>query len=94
MVPQSWSKVILDMLEFVRERRPGVAKVRVFNPHNDDHGYGSMHTVIQIVTDDMPFLVDSTSMAVAQADLHTARPDPSGISHRSRSGWARAEYRY
>src|SRR6266403_667927 len=44
---------------FARRRLPGVAKVRVFNPTSRDHGFESRHTVVQIVNDDMPFLVDS-----------------------------------
>ncbi|MDP8948083.1 MAG: NAD-glutamate dehydrogenase [Actinomycetota bacterium] len=49
---------------FTRQRTPGSAKIRVFNPHFEEHGWQSTHTVVEIVTDDMPFLVDSTRMAV------------------------------
>ena len=49
---------------FARQRTPGEAKVRVYNPQFDEHGWQSTHTVIEIVTDDMPFLVDSTRMAI------------------------------
>src|SRR3712207_5184801 len=49
---------------FARQRKPGSAKMRVFNPHFDEHGWQSTHTVVEIVNDDMPFLVDSTRMAV------------------------------
>ena len=47
------------LLAFVRRRLPGVAKVRVFNPSIPDHGFESRHTIVQIVNDDMPFLVNS-----------------------------------
>jgi glutamate dehydrogenase len=47
------------LLAFARRRLPGVAKVRVFNPTPADHGFESRHTIVQIVNDDMPFLVDS-----------------------------------
>src|SRR5260370_25327534 len=47
------------LLAFARRRLPGVAKVRVFNPSAADHGFESRHTIVQIVNDDMPFLVDS-----------------------------------
>ncbi|MGQ0711485.1 MAG: NAD-glutamate dehydrogenase [Rhodoferax sp.] len=40
------------------------AKIRVFNPTLAEDGYVSDHTAIQIVHDDMPFLVDSVTMAV------------------------------
>ncbi len=48
-----------SLLAFARRRLPGVAKVRVFNPSIPDHGFESRHTIVQIVNDDMPFLVDS-----------------------------------
>ncbi|MFL6031970.1 MAG: NAD-glutamate dehydrogenase, partial [Rubrobacteraceae bacterium] len=49
---------------FARQRTPGEPKVRVYNPQFDEHGWQSTHTVIEIVTDDMPFLVDSTRMGI------------------------------
>jgi glutamate dehydrogenase len=48
----------VSLLAFARRRLPGVAKVRVFNT-TADHGFDSRHTIVQIVNDDMPFLVDS-----------------------------------
>src|SRR5215210_2414637 len=49
---------------FARQRSPGMAKIRVYNPQFEEHGWQSTHTVLEIVTDDMPFLVDSTRMGV------------------------------
>src|SRR5215212_6724294 len=49
---------------FARQRTPGTAKIRVYNPQFEEHGWQSTHTVLEIVTDDMPFLVDSTRMGV------------------------------
>src|SRR5690606_34802933 len=48
----------LSLLEFVRQRTPGTAKVRVYEPARSSSGLAA-HTVIDIVNDDMPFLVDS-----------------------------------
>ncbi len=39
-------------------------RIRVFNPTLAEDGFVSEHTIIQIVHDDMPFLVDSVTMAV------------------------------
>ncbi|CAN5127546.1 NAD-glutamate dehydrogenase [soil metagenome] len=50
----------LAHLNFARERRPGTAKVRVYNPRFEEHGWQSTHTGVEMVNDDMPFLVDST----------------------------------
>jgi glutamate dehydrogenase len=49
-----------------RERAPGNAKVRVYNPDPERDGWSSAHTVIDIVSDDMPFIVDSVTMALAR----------------------------
>ena len=49
----------LAQLRFGQEREPGAAKVRVYNPKVEQHGWQSTHTVVEIVNDDMPFLVDS-----------------------------------
>ncbi|MEO7917294.1 MAG: NAD-glutamate dehydrogenase, partial [Dokdonella sp.] len=65
-----WAKVAMAMFEFMRERRVGNAKIRVFNPVEAD-GFDTTHTVIAITTDDMPFLVDSVSMAITAAGLAT-----------------------
>jgi len=39
-------------------------KIRVFNPTVAEDGFVSDHTVVQIVNDNMPFLVDSVTMAI------------------------------
>src|SRR5829696_8097754 len=52
----------LGHFNFARERPPGTPKVRVYNPHFEEHGWQSTHTAVEIVTDDMPFLIDSVSM--------------------------------
>jgi glutamate dehydrogenase len=47
----------------------GRARVRVLSPTAAEHGWASRHTVIEIVNDDMPFLVDSASMEVNRQGL-------------------------
>jgi glutamate dehydrogenase len=49
---------------FAYQRSPGEPKVRVYNPLFEEHGWQSTHTALEVVTDDMPFLVDSTRMEV------------------------------
>ncbi len=56
----------LSLWEFGRERKPGVPKVRLFNPTVEKNGWAIEHTVIEIVNDDMPFLVDSVSADINQ----------------------------
>ncbi|MGH8691427.1 MAG: hypothetical protein ACREUS_10410 [Burkholderiales bacterium] len=47
----------------------GKAAIRVCNPVREQHGWQSTHTVIEIVNDDMPFLVDSVTMEVNRQGL-------------------------
>ena len=59
----------LSHWNFARRREPGHARVRVFNPSIEEHGWQSTHTIIEIVNDDMPFLVDSVTMEVNRHGL-------------------------
>jgi glutamate dehydrogenase len=52
----------LSHLNFGSRRARGEAKVHVYTPQLEEHGWSSTHTVVEIVNDDMPFLVDSVSM--------------------------------
>ena len=45
-------------------RAANTARIRVFNPTLAEDGFVSDHTVVQIVNDNMPFLVDSVTMAI------------------------------
>ncbi|MBK1696953.1 NAD-glutamate dehydrogenase [Rhodovibrio salinarum] len=56
------------MLNFATSRPPGKAKVRAYNPQIEEHGYGSSHTIVEVVNDDMPFLVDSVTQRLADLD--------------------------
>ncbi len=62
----------LAHIALARRRQPGTTKVRAYNPDFDQDGWQSTHTAIQVVSDDMPFLVDSISMELSRlgAGLH------------------------
>ncbi len=47
----------------------GAPSVRVINPSTAAHGWTSPNTVVEIVNDDMPFLVDSVTAELNQRDL-------------------------
>ena len=49
-----------------QSRTPGQSKVQAISPTLDSQGWQSLHSVVQIVTDDMPFLVDSVSAEISQ----------------------------
>jgi glutamate dehydrogenase len=50
----------------LRFRSPGEAKVHVYTPNVEEHGWECTHTVVETVVDDMPFLVDSVSMELTR----------------------------
>jgi glutamate dehydrogenase len=59
----------LSHWNFARKREPGQVRVRAFNPTIEEHGWQSTHTIIEIVNDDMSFLVDSVTMEVNRHGL-------------------------
>lgn len=63
---EEWAALAAETLEFARARKAGKANVRVFNPTAKANGWESPHTVLQIVNDDMPFLVDTVTMSLAE----------------------------
>ncbi|HWN07344.1 MAG TPA: NAD-glutamate dehydrogenase [Steroidobacteraceae bacterium] len=67
--PEDLAGAALAQLELGRVRTRGQSKVRVFNPEPGRDGFASPHTVIMVVTDDMPFLVDSLGMVCTQRGL-------------------------
>ena len=58
----------VSLWRFAEKRTPGTARIRAYNPRVEQDGWASPHTVIEIVNDDMPFLVDSVTMALAGRD--------------------------
>ena len=70
--PDTFAGVAHSHLVLARTRPPGTANVRVYNPTTEVDGWSNPRTIIQIVTDDMPFLVDSVTGALVQAgvDIH------------------------
>ena len=59
----------LAMWRFFQKRAPGTHRIRVYNPRFDEHGWQSTHTIVEIVNDDMPFLVDSVAADLNRHDL-------------------------
>ncbi len=64
--PEDLLGAALSHMDLARERPVGTAKILVDNPSVETQGWSCGHTVIQVVTDDMPFLVDSVAMAVTR----------------------------
>ncbi|MBV8429771.1 MAG: NAD-glutamate dehydrogenase, partial [Solirubrobacterales bacterium] len=51
------------------QRAPGEVKVKVYNPDRERDGWSSPHTALEIVSDDMPFIVDSVTMELAREEF-------------------------
>jgi glutamate dehydrogenase len=72
---------------FARQRQPGSMKVRVYSPRFEEHGWRSVHSVVEVITDDMPFLVDSVSMELSRQGLVIHLPiHPVLTVHRDQAG--------
>ena len=56
-------------LDFGLQRKANQSLVRVFNPDLRRDGFESPHTLVQIITDDRPFLVDSVGLVFSRAGL-------------------------
>ncbi|WP_343564387.1 NAD-glutamate dehydrogenase [Kiloniella sp. b19] len=57
--------------ESIQCKKEGAHLVEVFNPRPNVHGWKSSHTVIEILNDDMPFLVDSLTSALQRMEKET-----------------------
>src|ERR1700722_1566925 len=49
-----------------KHRERGEAKVLVYNPDLERDGWHSPYTVVEVVSDDMPFIVDSVTMELSR----------------------------
>lgn len=76
-------------------RLPGQAAIAFYAPDFDRHGWHSPHTAIDIVTDDMPFLVDSITMLIYQQGLvvHRLMHPLLGVVREADGQWRRSAER-
>jgi len=82
------SGAALAHLTFGRVRRRHAPLVRVYSP-GAQHGFSSSHTIVEVVSDDMPFLVDSLGLVFNERGLNvhlTIHP----VLHVRRDGSGRA----
>ncbi len=60
---------VLALWDSLQQRTPGKASVRAYNPDPDRDGWESPHSVIEVINDDMPFLVDSVTAEINRNDV-------------------------
>lgn len=71
---QAWSVddlygAVTHFLSLIQQRASKEIKIRIYNPDFERHGWQTTHTVVEIICDDMPFLVDSIRMALHRMNI-------------------------
>ncbi len=59
----------MDHLRLALDWQPGSTTVKAVNPKIHVDGWESDHTLVMVVTDDLPFLVDSAIMEISRLEL-------------------------
>ena len=59
----------LNFWRLIQKRKPGETKIRIYNPDLEHDGWQTTHTVIELICDDAPFLVDSMRLTVNRMGL-------------------------
>ncbi|PPC76527.1 NAD-glutamate dehydrogenase [Pokkaliibacter plantistimulans] len=60
---------VLCLWDFLQHRSPGKPAIRAYNPNYEEHAWQSTHTIVEVATDDMPFLVASLTMGFNRLDM-------------------------
>ena len=60
---------VVNFWALISERRPHETKIRIYNPDFERHGWQTTHTVVEVICDDMPFIVDSMRMVIYRMGL-------------------------
>jgi len=59
----------LSSWEFLQEYSLSQPKVRVYNPEFEEHGWQSSHTIVQVLSEDLPFTLDSLRVELNRRNL-------------------------
>lgn len=68
--PHQAAGLAKSAFDFFKTRDPGTPYIRIFKPNKKDHGYTSKNVVIELLNDDMPFLVDSLTAELSRQGLN------------------------
>ena len=78
---------LLCLWQFLQEKQSGQIKIRAYNPEPETHHWHSTHSIIEMVTDDMPFLVSSLLMEMDRQKIKVYRLNhPTLLAERDESG--------
>ena len=59
----------MNFWSLIQHREPDETKIRIYNPDFERHGWQTTHTVVEVITTDMPFIVDSLRMVLNRMGL-------------------------
>lgn len=60
---------VINFWSLINERDPSETKIRIYNPDYERHGWQTTHTVIEVICNDKPFIVDSLRMVINRMGL-------------------------
>ena len=63
--------LLVSAWKFIQHYDGKTAKVKVFDPNLEEHGWQSSHTVLLVMQNNMPFIVDSMRMSLAEREVKT-----------------------
>src|SRR3989338_3395037 len=76
----------INFINFMNHRALKETKIHIYNPEFERHGWQSTHTIIEVICDDMPFLVDSIRMILARMHISSYLIIHMGGLHVERNG--------
>lgn len=66
ITPEALVKIIQNQWSLLQDKKPGKPVLEIYTPTQEKHGWGSGRTAINIVNDDMPFLIDSVAAEIVR----------------------------
>lgn len=61
---------LISHWRFIYQRMPGESKVKVYNPHLEQNGWQSPHSIIEISHENKPFLLESIRLVLNRMDVN------------------------
>ena len=59
----------MNFWSLIQQRAVDETKIRIYNPDFERHGWQTTHTVVEVITKDMPFIVDSLRIVLNRMGL-------------------------
>ncbi len=63
------SAAALNFWSLIQNRKLGETKIRIYNPETARDGWRTSHTILEVICDDMPFLVDTLRIVINRMGL-------------------------